>query len=334
MKASAYLRDSLDRACATGSRATEGLLHRLNLYPVLKTRYFDWPSSQDSTPWRIYFDDDCLISLTAVVSGGVTIDPSQFNLEPNNSGPPYDYIEIQRNSGSALASGATPQRSLGLTGLWGYRNDEDSVSTLTASLNSSATTISTAKPAGGVGSILRTDSERMLITERAWATSGMTVANVAGLIASATDTLLTVSDATVYTLDETLLIDSERLLVQDMVGTTGLLVKRSFDGSALAVHANGATVYRQLTSTVQRGALGTSAASHSSAAAVNRWRVPAPAGELSLAYAEDALLQSISGYARTVGSAEAERQISGGGIANIEKRAMAAMGRMARTRAV
>jgi hypothetical protein len=331
VKASAYLRDALDGACRTGSRMVEGLLHRQTLYPVLKTRYVDFPSRQDAPNWRVYFDDDALISLTGATAGGSTIPTDQFFLAPDNAGPPYDYLELSRASSYAFTSSATTQRALAFTGLYGYRNDENTATTLTSALSATATALAVAAPAGGVGALLRIDSERIVVTEQGWA-SGGTIGS--SPTASSSDVLLTVADTSVFKLGETLLVDAERLLVQDIVGSTTLMVRRAFDGTALAAHTSGATLYRHLAPVVYRGACGTTAATHASGATVYRWVCPPPAEELAQAYAEDAFLQGGSGYARTVGSGEAERQASGTGIRALEQRVMTTMGRMARTRAV
>ena len=171
--------------------------------------------------------------------------------------------------------------------------------------------------------------------ETGWIKQGVQARQrISGLLASNTDVSLTISDTSTYSAGETLLIDAERLIVRDIADATTLIVARAWDGSTLAVHANGTSVRRQLTLVVSRGAAGTTAATHSIAASVYRWCVPPLAGELGLAYAEDAFLQANSGYARTVGQGENERPATGGGIRSLETRIKAAMGRQARMRAV
>lgn len=335
IKASAYMSAQLDRKTASASRAVESKLNLKNLYPLTTTRYFDWPGTQNAGPSRLYFHDRRLISATTVTSGGVTIPSGAYLLEPNGDGPPYAYLELDRSQSYAFAGLTTPQRAIAITGVWGETNDEDSVTTLaSAVVSTSATTVTVTVPAGGVGRLLRIDTERLLITEKSWAVSGQTVLNASGLTASTTDASLTVTDSSVFQIGELLLVDLERLQVREIIDATTLAVARAWDGTTLATHSNGATIRRQLTLTVQRGAAGTTAATHLNGATVYRWQIPALANELALAYAEDALLQGNSGYARTVGSGDAERAASGRGIKDIEARAMASLGRMARTRAV
>lgn len=335
VKASAYMSAQLDRKCASATTAVHGLLNRKNLYPILRTRYLDWPTVEGTRPFRIYFDDDTLITLTSLVSGGVTIPTSAVNLEPSNEGPPYDYMELDRSQSYSFAGLQTPQRAIAPTGLWGFTNDEVQPSSLAVAVSSSSSsTVTVVAPVGGVGSLIRIDSERMIITDKTWALSGHTVGNVSGLTASNTDASLTVSDTSTYLAGETLLVDAERLQVREVVDATTLIVARAWDGTTLAVHANGATVRRQLTLQVTRGAVGTSASTHSISASVYRWMVPPLANELALAYAEDAFLQGTSGYARTVGQADNERPAFGRGIKDLQGRVIAAMGRQSRTRAV
>lgn len=324
VKASAYMSARLDRACASATNSVNAFLRRRPLYPLTTTRYWDWPNTQDAGPSRVYFDDKTLISLTTLTSNGAAIPSTAYFLEPNGDGPPYDYVELDRSQSYAYAGLQTVQRAIAMAGVWGYSNDEDLPTTLSAAVvSASATSITVTGPAGGVGALLRVDNERMIVTDKQWAASGQTVGNAAGLLAATTDTTLTVASTASILAGEVLLIDTERLLVREVVDATTLIVGRAWDGTSLAVHAVGTAIRRQLTLTVTRGALGTTAATHLINASVYCWVRPALAVELGTAYAEDAFLQSNSGYARTVGQGESERTASGSGIRDIEKRVAA-----------
>jgi hypothetical protein len=85
---------------------------------------------------------------------------------------------------------------------------------------------------------------------------------------------------------------------------------------------------------VARGALGTTAASHNTAATVYRWDAPGPTRQLCVAEAVTSLLQGRSGYARTAGSGEYERETTGRGLKDLRERVYVSHGRKARTRAV
>lgn len=140
------------------------------------------------------------------------------------------------------------------------------------------------------------------------------------------------ADGTAFRSGETILLDAERIRVVDIAGNN-LTLRRAVDGTTLAAHTT-ATVYALRALTVTRGALGTTAASALTGATVYEWQPPALAGELNLAYAVNILLQRQSGYARTVGEGENQREAAGRGIREIEKEAKSALGRQARTGAV
>jgi hypothetical protein len=132
---------------------------------------------------------------------------------------------------------------------------------------------------------------------------------------------------------ETILIDGERMRVDDIAGNT-LVVTRAWDGSTIAAHSVGATIYAPRTLTVERGALGTTAATHSSSAAVYRWDAPGPVRQLCVAEAITSLLQGRSGYARTAGTGENEREATGRGLSELRERVYLSHGRKARHRGV
>ncbi|MEU9792885.1 hypothetical protein AB0E27_20045 [Streptomyces sparsogenes] len=323
----------IDRALEGASRAVEGLLHR-EFAPVIATRYFDWPNEQGARPWRLWLDQSELISVTSLTSGGVTIDPAAYFLEPNRTGPPYRRIEINLDSSAAFGGGQTYQRDITVTGLWGYRDDETTAGTVVEALDASETAVDVDGAASallGVGSVLRIDSERMIVTGRTQLDSGQDLGG--NLTASAANTTVPVVDGTQFAVDEVILIDAERMRIEDIAGNQ-LVVKRAWDGSVLAAHTAGAGIFAPRTLTVTRGALGTTAAAHASGATVQRWDPPGPVRDLCIAEALTTLLQGQSGYARVVGSGENQREASGKGIADLRCSVYASHGRKARTRAV
>ncbi|MGW3428885.1 hypothetical protein ACWDHW_13155 [Streptomyces melanosporofaciens] len=323
----------VDRALEGASRAVEGLLHR-EFAPVIATRYFDWPNSQTARPWRLWLDDSELISVTTLTSGGVTIGPADYFLEPNRTGPPFRRVEIDLGSNAAWGGGDTYQRDITVTGLWGYRDDETAAGTVVEPLDASETSVDVDGAASallGVGSVLRLDEERMLVTGRAQLDTGQDLGG--DLTASAANTSVTVADGSQFATDEVILIDAERMRVEDIAGNQ-LVVKRAWDGSVLAAHTPGAGIFAARTLTVTRGALGTTAATHTSGTVVNRWDPPGPVRDLCIAEALTTLLQGQSGYARVVGSGENQREAAGKGLGDLRCSVYASHGRKARTRAV
>ena len=321
----------VDRAIESSSRSVEGYLHR-RFYPQLATRVFDWPNGQHARPWRLWLDADEVASVTALVSGGVTIPASDYFLEPANSGPPYNRIEIDLDSSAAFASAGTHQRSISVTGVFmGCPPDTSPAGELAEALDGVETDVDvTDSGIIGVGHIILADTERMIVTGKAMLDTGQ---NASALTASNADQAITGITAGTIKLGETILVNSERMLVVDVAGTT-VVVRRAWDGSTLAAHSGGADIFAPRTLTVARGALGTSAAAHSSAAPLTRHVVPGLVVDLTVGESVNRLQQEGSGYARLIGEGETAKEGTGRGLWELRRDAYTAHGRKARTRAV
>lgn len=327
IKATAYNNKQIDSAIESGSRAVEGLLHR-KFYPVVDTRYFDYPNDQRARVGRLWLGEDEVVSITSITSGGTTISSDHYFLEPANSGPPYQWIDLDRADNATFSVGATYQRNIAIAGTFcGCALEEVPGGTTVEALDSSETQVDVSDVSNiGVGSILRIDTERMIVTEKSWLSSSQTLQDP--LIAQNNDVTVQVTDGTVFFAGETVLLDSERMRVVDVAGNN-LTVKRAVDGSVLATHT-GSTIYVPRTLTVERGALGTTAASHNSGASIAVHDIPGLVQELAAAYAIDTLQQRNSGYARTTGSGSNRKDAGGIGIEGLEKKVYAAYGRKAR----
>lgn len=320
----------VDREIESASRGIEGNLHRV-FYPTIATRYFDFPSISDlSWPWVLWLHDNEVVSVSSLVSGPTTISPVNYFLEPVNDGPPFNRIEINLSSRAGFDVGATYQRSIALTGVFGFDVNTAPAGALAAAIvSTSATTCSiTDNSLIGVGHIIQIDSERMIVTGKTMLTTGQT----GSITASQADVSVAVSNGAAFAVDEVLLIDSERIRIIDIAGNT-LTVKRAWDGSTLAAHVT-ATLYALRTLTVTRGALGTTAVTHLNAAPVLRHVIPGPVENLCVAESLNSLLQEESGYARTVGSGDNVRNASGAGLADMRRQAFTSHGRKMRTWAV
>lgn len=322
----------VDRAIEAASRAVEAFLHR-TFAPVLATRYFDWPNPQYARAWRLWLDENELISVTTLSSGGTVIPSTDYFLEPVNSGPPYDRIEIDIDTSSAFATEGTHQRAVVVTGLWGYTADETAVGTIAEALDASETDVDIDGRASaqlGVGSVLKVDSERMLVTDRSALSSGQTLQSPIDAVDS--DVTVQVTTGSEFAVGETILLDSERMLVVDIAGNA-LTVRRAWDGSVLAAHT-GSTVYAYRTLTVTRGALGTTAATHLTAAPLLRWDVPGALLELTTAEALNNLQQALGGYSGSTGADQSKRITVPIALEDLRRAARSAVGRKARVGAV
>jgi hypothetical protein len=325
----------LDRALESASRAIEGEFHR-RFYPEVDTRYFDWPNRQHARPWRLWLGDNELISVTTLTAGGTALtEGSDFLLRRSDGKdtPPYTHVEINLAGSASFAAGDSHQRAIAITGLFGYRNDEAAAGALEAAVASAGTTTVdvTDSSAVGVGTLLRVDTERTIVTRRSLLDTGQNTGGV--LTASAANTTVPVADGTGFAVDEVILVDAERMLVVDIAGNN-LIVRRQWDGTVLAAHSSGVDVYAPRRLTVVRGALGTAAATHDDAAAVFRHVPPGPITAYCLALAINQVLQESAGYARTVGSAENEREAAGRGLRSARSEAWTAYARKFRMAAV
>lgn len=330
---------NIDRCILSASRNAEALCHRI-FYPHTTTKYFDWPNDQNASAWRLWLEDQDLISITTLSSGGTVIGSSNYNLEPNRTGPPYTRLELSRSSSAVFGGGSTPQRDITITGLWGWADDHDSVGTVTEVLTSTDTGVNVSAAASadiGVGSILKVDSERMLVTDRQSLTTGQTVGG-SGLTNNKSSQALTVSDGTQFVVDEVLTIDSERVLITDIIGNV-LTVERAFEGSVIATHTAGTTIYAPRTLTVQRGALGSTAATHSNGATVSVWKVPSPLRQYATAEAIHELMQEQTGWFRTMSASSifggtAKRSATNEALVDYREQLYRTHGRKARTRTI
>lgn len=330
-KATARDNRRVDDAIAAASRSVEGLCHR-RFYPVLGSRSWDWPNAQRAAAWRLWLDDSELIELTSISSGGVPINTADVLLEPNRTGPPYNRIELNLGTSTAFGGGATTQQDITVTGLWGYRNQESPAGTAAAGSGSTSATLTVTDSAPiGVGTVLRAGTERLIVTGRRMTDTGQTLQG--DLAASAAAVTVPVADGTGYQVGEVLLVGGERLLIVDIAANT-LVVKRSWDGSTLAAHTTGAPLYAPRTLTVTRGALGTLAATIADGAPIVRWDPPPLVRQLVTAEALVMVLQGSAGWARTAGTGDHQREVTGRGIAQLRDQVYTEHGRKARVRGI
>lgn len=330
----------IDDAIASGALAVEGLTHRPDGFaPTLATRYFDYPSRTQRAPsWRIWLNQWKAISIdTLTVEGGArTLSADEYFLEPANSGPPYDRIDINLGGAGAFGAGDTHQRAIAATGLWGWSNERRSIGALTSTLAASPTAtaaLSWTTARFGVGDVLFIDDEAMIIAERNFVDSTQNLG--ISITASEADTTVAVSTGSAFATEEILLLGAERMRIIDIIGNN-LVVKRAWDGSQVAAHTSSPTtdIYALTGVELSRGELGTTVAAHAADAVVYRWVPPPPLASLNRAYALNTLLQERSGYARVAGTGENAREFTGRGIASLEADVFKIYGRKARHRAI
>lgn len=324
----------VDRAVAAGSRSVEGLLHR-KFRPVVATRSFPWPDEQRPPSWVLWLNGNELVSLTSLTAGGTTIPTGNLLLEPNEYGPPFNRIEVDLSTSSAFQANDTHQRAIVVTGVWGYDDVEEQVGELAANLDAdvdATASITWTSTNIGVGDVLRIGSERMIVTGRTMVDTTQDLQ--ADMTASAASVTVAVSSGTAFSAGQLLLVDAERMLVVDVAGNN-VVVKRAWDGSVLAAHSTGASVYALTGVDVDRAQLGTALAAHSNTDPIYRHVVPDLVRQLAVAEAINSLQQETAGYARRERSVESEREIGGdGGLDSLRARCRRRYGRKARTAAI
>lgn len=312
VRQAAHRSAQIDSAIRSASDDIDGWLnrHKHGLAPIHATRYFDFPSRNFSAATRLWLDENELIELDSLTAGGVAIASSDYFLEPVNSGPPFTYIEINLNSQAAFSNSGTSQRAIRGIGLWGINDEQRSAGQLVAAIASTSTTSVDVSDATliGVGSLITIDTERMIVTGKAPLTTGQTL--VSAMSSTKSDVVVDVADGTQIKVGETITIDSERMKVTEVIGNN-VTVVRAYDGSVLAAHLLGATIYADRRLTVERGARGSTAATHLIAAPVTTWIVPDLVRDLARAEAITRLEQEFSAYGARVYSDEAERDSSG-----------------------
>lgn len=324
--------DRIDDCCAAATEDVNGLMRR-RFSPWDGTRYFRWPDINSRTPWRLWLYECEVTTITSISSGGVTIPPGACFLEPANDGPPYSSIEIDLSSGSAFTGGPTAQRAIAIAGTWDSSDVHESVGTLAGTLaatEGATASVTWSSTRVGVGSLLKIDDERLLVTDRTMVSSGQILQTP--LAANANAVAVAVTDGTAFGADEILLLDSERMRVVDIAGNT-LTVKRAVDGSVLATHT-GSAIWTLTGVRLARAAQGSTIAEHQAADVIYRHVVPPLVRKLSLAYALNLFLQEQSGYARVVGSGENQMESSGKGLRALESDAVQRHGRRALSGAV
>jgi len=308
----------IDRHIAAGADSVEKLTGR-RFYPELATRTLDWiPELDTPMAWRLWLgENEMATQPTAITSGGVALDLANVLARPD-TGPPFDHLEINRGSSAAWSSAATSQRAISAASTYASCPVDDvAAATLAANINASVTTVTVgASWEIGVGSLLLCGTERMWVTNRSMLTTGQTLLSPMDNQQSSTAVAVTTGSA--FTEDEVIMLDGEKMRVDEITGNT-LYVTRKWDGTALTAH-NGATIYARRSLTVERGVLGTTAASHTLGDSVLVYRPPSLINQLNIAYAEVGFLDEASGYSRTVGSGENEREAAGRRLIQLEER--------------
>jgi hypothetical protein len=340
----------LDRAIQSGADAVDRLCQR-RFYVKDATYTFDWPNYQYAYPWRLWLKQyELAAQPTLVVSGTylpspVVIPSTDYFLQPINDGPPYTSIELRRDRNSSFGNNTTPQNDIGITGSFGYWMMTQQVGTATSTINIGDSVVQVSDGAQpGVGDAILVDAERMLVVDSTFTTTG--VSFLTGITtAVANDNVGTVSNGAAFTVDEQILVDTEVMLITMILGNT-IIVRRAFSASILTTHSGGAIWARRQIS-VLRGALGTTAASHSNGVSISVFVPPAQVKQLNVAEAVVSPNLETGGYAsgpaglgsgsgagvtqNQSANGQAKEPVFGSGLPDLRMKVLEQYGRQARS---
>lgn len=297
----------IDSYIETASEGIERLLasRRTQFIPQTAIRYFPWP--QKAGRGTVLELDQDLLAVTLLQAAAqdavpITITATDYFLEPINQ-PPYRRIEIDLSSTAVLEAGDTTQRSIAVTGRWGYSEDTKAAGALAAAMNDTTGTVADVTDASLIdaGDTLLIQTEALFVSERA---ALDTTANLNdSLTADINDVTVTVTDGTLVKRGEVVQVDSEKMLVESITGND-LTVQRQYDGSILAAHTGAVDLYAFRRLTVVRGVNGTTAATHVISTAISRYAPPADIADLCRAEAIARLKQGESGWTGQIGGGE------------------------------
>jgi hypothetical protein len=298
----------IDRIIEASSRDIDQSTRR-RFIPITATKTFGYPRIMPLPSWVLWLRED-LLSITTLQTKAqnttpTTISSSDYFLEPNNYGPPYDRIEIDQSSSAAWESGDTAQRSISIAGSWGYNSETKSSGTVASGLDSDSTATTMVCSDSfkiGVGDTLLIESEQIFVSDKTSAALGSILLNGA-LTATKSQVTVTVDGSHGIVAGEVLLVESERIFVES-VSTNDLTVIRGYDGSILAAHNDDSAVHIFRTLTIERGANGTTAATHADATAISAYKIPQDIESHCLAESLAMYFQEEAGFGRSVGAGD------------------------------
>ncbi|MEA2000581.1 MAG: hypothetical protein U9N84_01640 [Actinomycetota bacterium] len=300
----------LDRLIVSKSRHIDNELLR-HFYPLTEAvTYTEYEPSWHVNEAAFWFNRDLQSVSEVTVDDDTKAAGTEYVLLPKQ-GPPYSRIAVDSYWNVDTV----------ITGTWGFTNDTEPAGTLAVALtDTTGVTVDASDGSSvGVGDLLHIGNERVIVTAK---TAIDTTANLNGaLTAAVNDQTVTVTDGTTVSVGEVLLVDSERMIVTDIV-SNDVTVTRAYDGTTLATHTDTTDVYAYRRLTVERGATGSTAATHLVDVAITRNVPPGPIKDWCIALVINTIEQESSGYAKTVGTGDNQREATGKGLTEIRLEAM------------
>lgn len=315
----------VDRHIESASRFVSRRTRRCFI-PSKQTRTYRWPDRFRNNRGTVLWLDQDLVSVCTLQSEAqnscpTTISACDFFVEPNNTGPPFDRIEIDLSSCASFSSGDTPQRSISVNGLWGFSNDKTSAGTVASGLACCACATSMVVSDASrvcVGHTLCIECEQIFVSDRSFAALDSILVNDACIAAQQNDVTITVDACHGIKARETIKLDSEEMFVTHVSGND-LTVQRAYNGTVLAAHCDCTAVQINRTLTVERGVNGTTAATHADCTAICRYEPEHDIQNWTLALALASLTQENAHWGRSVGTGEGAQEFRSVDLANLTK---------------
>ena len=304
--------DTIERVIEASSRDVDRWTRR-HFIPKTQTRLYRFPQPRPGLAGVLWLDQD-LLSVTTLQTKAqntspTTISSSDYFLEPNNPEPDgntrYNRIEIDLSSTAAFEGGDTPQRSISVAGSWGWGNATQSAGAIDDSggINASDTTLIVSDASKiDVGDTLLIDSEQVFVSDRSFAARASILLDEGSDLAGTNATVtVTIDGSHGIVAGEVIRIDSEQMYVVS-VSTNDLTVIRAWDGSVLASHTNNTAIHVNRTLTIERGVNGTTAASHSDEASINKYVPDSDVSRWCMAEAIATYHQEHGGWGTSIGT--------------------------------
>ena len=296
----ANLSATIDRILQSASRGIDQIHHR-HFYPLTESVTYSFSGGGQG-----FWTERDLRSIASATVDSTAQTVSAIELYPTQYGPPYSWVGLM---------GAT----VVIVGVWGYSADTAPAGALAEALDGSETDVDvTDSSLVGVGDMILAGTEQMVVTDSVLLDTTADLNDT--LTADVNDETVTLDDATQVNVGEVVTMDSERMKIISISGNDTTM-KRAWDGSTLAAHSSGINVFAPRTLTVERNAVGTTAATHSNAAVLTKNVPPAPITSLCVAEALVLFQQEQSAYGRTVGSGDSQREARGVGLKDARKTA-------------
>lgn len=288
--------NALHRAILPASRYLLGEIGQF--IPTLESRRYRGETNVKSR--RLFVDP--FTTLVSLINDDDTLTSTDYESLPlarHWQDGPYSWLHV-KDYATQLSVWNFDDDGVLLTALFGlYEKVEALNTTLNGSHNASVTTLAVNNGAKvSPGMVLYFDSEQIYVGDYDTPTSAITTL---GAALDASSEIVTLIDGSTVKAGEIIRVNVEKMRVLDINGNTAYVL-RGWDKTKQVSHTISANVDVYRTFNVTRGVNGTTAVSHSNAAALSRYVVPEDINYLTVQIATLMLRKSATGFAGKTGN--------------------------------